>query len=243
NYGDIPFILSIEGDIGGNIPSGISFDPHQSIIEAVVPFGFNQEGYPINGINVNGSPMITDLYGNSFPQIFFNADSIVYGKWISGFDVLGFPVHINSKVSTSVAAGDIDRDNDKELIFGSENGDLYVLNKDGSEFMMFSQADQIVSYPVLYDFEQSNELEILFITKNDSTSSVHVIDILGEYLNGFPMMIEGNLSNGAAITDFDLDGLADIIVVSLDGALYAIQDDGSIRPGFPIVLPSNVNTP
>ncbi len=243
NYGDIPFILSIEGDIGGNIPSGISFDPHQSIIEAVVPFGFNQEGYPINGINVNGSPMITDLYGNSFPQIFFNADSIVYGKWISGFDVLGFPVHINSKVSTSVAAGDIDRDNDKELIFGSENGDLYVLNKDGSEFMMFSQADQIVSYPVLYDFEQSNELEILFITKNDSTSSVHVIDILGQYLNGFPTMIEGDLSNGAAITDFDLDGLADIIVVTLDGVLYAIQNDGSIRLGFPVFLPSNVNTP
>ena len=109
--------------------------------------------------------------------------------------------------------------------------------------MVFSQTEKIVSYPVLYDFEQSNELEILFISKNDSTSSIHVIDILGEYLNGFPMMIEGDLSNGAAVTDMDLDGLGDIIVVTLDGVLYAIQNDGSIRSGFPIFLPSNVNTP
>ena len=57
------------------------------------------------------------------------------------------------------------------------------------------------------------------------------------------MMIEGDLSNGAAVTDMDLDGLGDIIVVTLDGVLYAIQDDGSIRPGFPIFLTSNVNSP
>ena len=243
NYGDIPFILTIDAEISGNIPSGISFDHYQSNMEVDIPFGFNQDGYPIDDINVYGSPIITDLYGNSAPQIFFTTDSTVYGKWMSGIDVLGFPIHISSKVSTTVAAGDLDGDNDKELVFGTEIGDLYVLNKDASQFMVFSQNDQIVSYPVLYDFEESSELEILFISKNDSISSVHVIDILGEYLNGFPMMIEGDLSNGAAVTDMDLDGLGDIIVVTLDGVLYAIQDDGSIRPGFPIFLPSNVNTP
>ncbi len=243
NYGDIPFNLSIHADVSGNIPSGISFDEYQSDMEVLIPFGFNQDGYPIDDIRIYGSPLITDLYGNSMPQIFFVSDTTVYGKWISGFDVFGFPFHVNSMISTSVAVGDLDGDNDKELLFGTESGDVYALNKDASEFMLFSQSDPITSYPILYNFEDPNELDILFISKNDSTSSIHLIDYLGEYINGFPVEIEGDLSNGAAVADIDLDGLPDIIVGSIEGILYGIGHDGSIRSGFPIYLSSNINTP
>ena len=39
NYGDIPFILTIDAEISGNIPSGISFDHYQSNMEVDIPFG------------------------------------------------------------------------------------------------------------------------------------------------------------------------------------------------------------
>ncbi len=245
SYGDIPFELILNSDISGNFPTGISFESHETQFEVFVPFGFNQDGYPIQGVSIFGSPLITDLYGNSsIGQVYFIADSIVYGKWVSGLDVLGFPFSVSSRISSHLSAGDLDGDNDKELLFGTVVGDIYALKKDGSEFMVFSQPDSIISFISLYSFDEgSEELDILFISKNDSISTVHLIDLTGEYFSGFPIVLEENIVNGVAIADIDLDGMGDIIVGSHEGQLYAFDREGSIKSGFPVNLFSNINTP
>ena len=81
SYGDIPFELILNSDISGNFPTGISFESHETQFEVFVPFGFNQDGYPIQGVSIFGSPLITDLYGNSsIGQVYFIADSTVFGN-------------------------------------------------------------------------------------------------------------------------------------------------------------------
>ena len=244
SFGDLPFSINLSADVSGNFPTGLNFDPHGGEFDVLIPFGFEQDGYPINNVSVDGVPLFTDLYGNSsLSQIFFNSDSLIIGKWISGQDVLGFPFNVGSRVTTSVSAGDLDGDGDKELVFGAENGDLHVVAKDGSSSMVFSQPDPIIGYPTLFAIDGSNELTIAFVSANDSTSSLHVIDNSGQYLNGFPVELQGMVNHGASIADMDLDGVSDILVVMQSGILHAFGHDGNIKPNFPMSFNSEISTP
>ena len=110
--------------------------------------------------------------------------------------------------------------------------------------MVFSQPDSIISFISLYSFDEgSEELDILFISKNDSISTVHLIDLAGEYFSGFPIVLEESIINGVAIADIDLDGMGDIIFGSQEVQLYAFDQEGSFKSGFPVILFSNINTP
>ena len=137
SYGEIECNLHISSIISANFPTGLEFDVQSQNIELFLPVGYNQDGYPIENISVDGEPIFVDLYGNSTPQIFFNSDSSIYGKWMSGIDVFGFPIQIPGRVTTSLSAGDLDADGDMELVFGTEDGRLHVYNKDGSEYFVF----------------------------------------------------------------------------------------------------------
>ena len=244
SFGEIPFSLNVSASVSGNIPTGLEFDPYVGDLDIMIPFGFAQDGYPINDVTVDAAPLFTDLYGNSsFPQIFFNSDSMVMGNWISGFDVLGFPFDAGSRVTTSITSGDVDGDADGELIFGTEDGSLYVLNKDGSVYLEFTQPDPIIGFPVLYDINGSEELNMIFISINDSSSNLHVISNEGDYIEGFPIALEGELKYGSSVSDLDRDGVPDIVTPSEEGTLNVIESSGELMPGFPIHLSSNITTP
>ena len=74
-------------------------------------------GFPIEGVNVQGGAIITDLDGNTFNEIYYGSDSVVYGKWMGGLDVNGFPFDSGAEISTSISSGDLDGDGDKEKLF------------------------------------------------------------------------------------------------------------------------------
>ena len=244
SFGEIPFSLNVSASVSGNIPTGLEFDPYVGDLDILIPFGFAQDGYPINDVTVDAAPLFTDLYGNSSSsQIFFNSDSMVMGNWISGFDVLGFPFDAGSRVTTSITSGDVDGDADGELIFGTEDGSLYVLNKDGSVYLEFTQPDPIIGFPVLYDINGSEELNMIFISINDSSSNLHVISNEGDYIEGFPIALEGELKYGSSVSDLDRDGVPDIVTPSEEGTLNVIESSGELMPGFPIHLSSNITTP
>ena len=242
SFGDIPFSININASVSGNFPSGLEFDSYVDQIEIRVPFGFEQDGYPIEDIAVKSEPLFTNLYGNSFSQIYFNTDSTIIGKWISGFDVLGFPFDAGSNITTTLSSGDLDGDGDGELIFGTGNGSLYALNKDGTLYMEFVQIDSIVGYPVLYDIDGTNTLDIIFISLNDTVSTIHVINHNGEYVNGFPISFNGKFNHGSSVADLNLDGMPEIITSSNEGMVVAINSAGELIPGFPLTLSSDIST-
>ena len=99
-----------------------------------MPLSLGLYGFPIEDVDVQASPIITDLDGNSMNEIYFGSDSMIFGKWLGGLDVNGFPFNAGANISTSIAAGDLDGDGDKELVFGSIDGILYVLTKTGTQY-------------------------------------------------------------------------------------------------------------
>ena len=243
SFGDIPFNLDVSANLSGNFPSGLELEPFFDELEIRVPFGFEQDGYPINDVQVYGEPLFTNLYGNSFSQIFFNTDSTIMGKWISGFDVLGFPFDAGSRITTTLSSGDLDGNGDGELVFGTESGTLYALNKDGSSYLEFVQSDSIIGFPVLYDLNETNELKIIFLSMNDTASTIHVIDHGGEYVEGFPISFDGEFNQGVSVADLNLDGTPEIISCSTDGIVIAVNTVGELIPEFPAALSSIISTP
>ena len=242
-FGDINFNLNLTADLSGNFPSALHFEPYELETEVFIPFGINQEGYPIDDKNIKHSPLFIDLYGNSLPQIYFGSDSSMNGTWISGLNVFGFPSELDGKITTTSAAGDLDGDGDRELVFGSNDGTLYALNKDASQFLSYPQSNTIVGYPVLNDVDSSGFLNIIFVSSNDTSSMLYVIDHLGEDLSGFPVLLSGASLFGPAVADANHNGSSDIILATVNGLVYSYNNSGEINQGFPLSISDSIQCP
>ena len=234
SLGNIQLNLTITADISGNLPSNVHFEEYLFSSEIHLPVGMSQEGYPVDISNISGVSTFTDLYGNSPRQIYFNSDSILYGKWISGYDVTGFPFFADSKIITTAASGDLNGDGDKEIVFGTEDGTIFVLNKDGSEYFRFIQNSDIIKYPMLSNLNNNSFLEIVFIATEDTLSTLYAIDINGENLEGFPINFTEIITEGLSSADFDNDGSNDIVIVDNSGNVFLINGFGEIFNGFPL---------
>ena len=243
SFGDIPFNLNISAELSGNFPSSLSYETYELETEVLIPFGFNQDGYPVENLNIQGSPLCVDLYGNSFPQIYFGSDSMMYGTWMSGFDAIGFPFDVENEISSSAAAGDLDGDGDKELVFGTMDGTLYALNKNGTEYLNYVQPDPIIDFPALNDLDNSGSLEIIFIAGNDTSATLYAINNAGDDVTGFPVTIPERIVTGPAVADIDGSGSADIVIVTLDSNVYAIDAYGLLKSGFPFLTSDGIQAP
>ncbi|MBI88518.1 MAG: hypothetical protein CMG60_00400 [Candidatus Marinimicrobia bacterium] len=236
SLGDIPFNINLVANSGENL--------YENNVEVWIPLSFGEMyGFPVNNVDVVGSPTITDLDGNSLTEIYFGADSVIIGKWLGGLDVNGFPFNAGSDITTSISAGDLDGDGDKELVFGTSNGIVYALTKTGTLHMSYEQEDSIVDVPVLSDFNQDGDMEIIFISSNDSSSSLYVINDFGENVSGFPIDFSEKIIAAPAVADLDNNMLLDIVIVTLDSNVYVIDANGIMNPAFPISTVGSLRSP
>jgi len=233
--GDRPFNLHFSATAGEvSYENNVEFNLHLSL---------GQFGYPIENVNVLASPIIADLDGNSLNEIYFGSDSLVYGKWVGGFDVGGFPFIADSEISSSIASGDLNGDGDKEIVFGTTDGILYALNKTGAPHMTHDQGKEIIDVPVLSDLDQDGDLEIIFVAVDDTSSVLYVIQDNGEDLTGFPIEISEKMIVGPAVADLENDMVLDIIIATLDSNLYVVDGEGNYPSGFPYTAASGFSSP
>ena len=234
--GDIPFNIHFDA-IVENGPS------YENDVELWVPLSLGQFGYPIEDVSVHSAPIITDLDGNSFKEIYFSSDSMMYGTWVAGFDVPGFPFNAGANISTSIAAGDLDGNGDKELVFGSTDGMLHALINTGTQYLAYGQSDPIIGAPALSDLDQDGDLEIIFTASNDESSILYAIHDTGDNVTGFPLDIPEKMVVGPAVADLDNDGVMDIVIVTSDSNIYAVDGTGIIKDGFPFITSASLSSP
>ncbi|MAJ33900.1 MAG: hypothetical protein CMF95_05115, partial [Candidatus Marinimicrobia bacterium] len=246
SHGDIEFLLEISAELDGSIPSNLQLDvdPYFFEKEINIPFGGPQQyGYPIDSVDILFSPLLVDQDNNSLPEIYFSSDSLIYGSMIGGLLVGNFPFFVNDKVITELSSADLDNDDDNELVFGTKNGLVYGLDHNGNQLFVYEQSDSIIGFCSLSDVNNDSFFEIIFIATNDSTSKLHIIDYLGNDLEGFPIIIPKKIMAPAAIADIDMDGYSDIVFGAIDGAVYAIDISGNIKTGFPVYALDDIYSP
>ncbi|MGD8627901.1 MAG: M6 family metalloprotease domain-containing protein [bacterium] len=73
--------------------------------------------------------------------------------------------------------------------------------------------------------------------------NLHVWELDGTYLPGWPVQTPTGLGPKPAICDVDIDGQPDIIVCSLDGLVYVFSNDGTLHPGWPQATGDRIYSP
>jgi len=157
--------------------------------------------------------------------------------WIYGgtegihWDVLwAYPT--GSSVVSSPALGDIDKDGQIEVVIGSMDGKVYVLNGiTGALEWSYSTGGGVASSAAIANLDGDSYLEVVIgssdgkvycLQWNGSTGSVEWI---------FPTF--GGVYSSPAIGDIDGDGHYDVVVGSDDGKVYALNADGSFKWSYP----------
>ena len=132
--GDVPCTIHIQ--------AGIEPPYYYANIDIELSISLDQYGFdfPTSGMVLKSSPLIADLYGNNMGQVFVGGDNgNMYGYMVGGNELTGFPFSVNDKIRSSPAVGDVDNDGSNELVFGSHDGGLYVLNIVGTQEMVYLQ--------------------------------------------------------------------------------------------------------
>ena len=230
-----------------NIQAGVEPPYYYTNLDIELSITLDQYGfdYPTNGMVLKSSPIIADLYGNSMGQLFVGGDNgNMYGYMVGGNELSGFPFTVSDKIRSSPAVGDVDNDGSNELVFGSHDGGLYVLNIVGTQEMVYLQNGYIVGSPSLVDLDGDEDMEIVFTTQRGSNSGeLFAIHHDGTDVDGFPVNIDEKMLVGPATGDLEGDGIIDIVLCTWEDNIYALDNLGAIKTGFPFTSTNRFNSP
>ena len=126
-------------------------------------------------------------------------------------------------VCSSPALGDINGDGKLDVVFGSHDGKVYALNREGSFLWSRKTNHWVQSSPALGDIDNDGEVEVIVGSED---GNIYV-------LNGddgsekFPPRSTGDkVHSSPVLGDIDNDGVLEAVVCSENGKVYKINKDG-----------------
>ncbi|MGB9596300.1 MAG: C25 family cysteine peptidase, partial [Candidatus Poribacteria bacterium] len=161
----------------------------------------------------------------------------------------GFPIKISDRSLSPTVAGDIDGDNEMEILFQSYSYDrytrIYAFHKDGQPVNgwqktitnpKFSYEVQYINssagpVPSIGDIDGDGKAEVVAVFYSQL---IHAWKGNGSYVDVFPVQLSGYATTTPVLADMDKDGKLDIVVGVTSGQVYVIKYDGTILTGFPV---------
>ncbi len=227
-------------------------------------FGGNLHKPVIGDVDNDGSKeivVIRSFFGQNRHSVFhvFNQDGSEADGWPVNFnDVM--PGKISYKAEISLE--DLDLDGDLEIIyFEQEGGFAAVFSNDGNILpgwpvdIKCSGGGGIVSHPAVGNFDEDPELEFVIGNPSpdagynretgewDNTGIIHVFNMDGTEVDGWPVETEGFIYSSPALGDVDNDGHNDIVIGTMYfsnvfpdynyGGIYVFHRNGSVMDGWP----------
>lgn len=181
----------------------------------------------------------------SAPVVYdFNADGAldilyvdVYGSGYyindEGDDYAGFTTDQPQNLNRSFAMGDIDGDNQPDLVFSSRTGLLYAVQTDGTPIFSYDAGTLLLYTPMIADIEGDGSPEII---ASGFDNMLFVVSSVGVVKPGFPLAMNTLVRCEPAAADLDGDGGLEIVIGDSDGLLHAIKAGGVSLTGFPVQL-------
>ncbi len=134
----------------------------------------------------------------------------------------GFPVYVGDGGESSPKMADMDGDGVRDLIYATAGGELHVLKitDDGPQ--------ELPGFPFL-----TRRMDGLNESPTDAGEPSYLAAVA--YQSGVdPDLGRESLSTSApAIADLDGDGKNEIVLATYAGTIYVLEDDGSVKAGWP----------
>ena len=164
-----------------------------------------------------------DLFGTVRSAIFVAAGEKLHRfEGVTGEEPAGWPVRLSGAVTGPPALADIDRDGKVEILAGTDDGRLHLINTTGSPSAGWplliragtgtGHRDAPAGPPSVADFDGDGEWEVAFLTAG---GSLWIVDRDGSTLLGFPVAAAGTNRFGAAAA---LDPAGDAVHLLLPGS-------------------------
>jgi outer membrane protein assembly factor BamB len=162
-------------------------------------------------------------------------DDSLYGWRLDGSLLPGFPVQTAGDVYSSPALADIDNDGMKEIIFGSDDGNVYAIDTNGRPLPGWPQRTGhfVSASPTVADIDGDGVLEILL---GSWDQNLYAWRSDGRPLRGWPVRLGHIIWSSATVADIDGDGRSEAVIGS--DKLYVFRSDGVVQPGFPVITRS-----
>ncbi|HEV3076311.1 MAG TPA: VCBS repeat-containing protein [Thermoanaerobaculia bacterium] len=233
-------------------------------------------GWPQSvGAHIASSPAVADLDGDGIPEIVvgygstYDSNHASHPGGASAFRRDGtlmwkvttapFTDWTNGPVYGTPAVGDIDGDGKLEVVFGSFDHHVYVVDaatgvaKPG---WPVDVGDTVYSSPALYDIDGDGLPDIIIGTDNylwppAGGGCLRVLRYNGTSVNGFPQCVNQTINSTPVVADLDGDGKPEIIVGTghfyqssnnPPHKVFAYHCDGSAVTGWPVTVDGQVGT-
>jgi hypothetical protein len=164
-------------------------------------------------------------------------------KWIADTGVL--------VDRSSPAVGNLDADNDLEIVVGTRGRRIYAFNPDGSLVPGWPVVvpAEVNSSPAIGDLNGDGYNEVVVGVgweDRQNDGGIFAFNRNGQLLQGWPVLTQdenlgpdGNpdgVFSTPALADIDGNGTLEVIVAGFDQYLYVLRYDGTHMPGWPFFL-------
>ena len=223
----------------------ISENPHVTIDKGNANYGNIPAGDSLYNIDdtymVSFSPEIEldsvtiqlQVTGNSLEYDY--SDLFEYTNITVSINQAGFPVFTDKLIASPLVI-DFDRDGNKEIIIGDNNGFVHIYNADGSEVendtFPYDTGSQIWGSAAAADMDRDGFMDFVITSKS---KHLYIFD-----QNGLKIDYNANkfLMGTPAIGNLDDDADLEVVVggYSSSNQIFAVNPDGSDVEGFPFAI-------
>jgi hypothetical protein len=254
---------------GGDPPKIYVFKPDGSLkagwpVNVGSEAGRNLDVPVIADIDNDG---LSEIIAFNYNSIYSNSSELYIFK-PNGSLMNGWPILVPYDNHPTLLAADLNNDGKKEIIVqGNGNGGfnrfLTIVNANGTVASQWrlnnvSWGSDTVSNPAIGNFDNDSDLEIVSASPAEgagdvwengtfkgwnNTGVIHVFNINGSEVPGWPVYTDGIPFSSPAVGDINKDGSPEIVIglsvysssVFPDGGVYAFYKNGTVIPGWPFM--------
>jgi hypothetical protein len=202
-------------------------------------YAFHHDGEAVTGFPftvgtnqcIQDGALLLDLNGDQLPEILFGSINHQFYALSGSGQELWHTDLGNTPAGAPVAAEFIP--GTTYIVVPDISGIVHYLNLNGQQQMQANLGVPCKCSPAIADLNADGQLEVAL---NDQNGGVHILNLDGQDLPGFPVQTGAGIWASSSFADIDNDGWLDMVVANFAGNLYVITHTGALMNPFPISL-------